>query len=143
MAVDTQIDLSRDWVTYIDTNRAMVELLERFCGGFTAGDAAAVTAVCDMSAGLTIVTSEEPILRGAQEFLAFLDRYAHGSIRYAWRWDHHEVVSHGDVAWLLATGIETAINEGVEVSHPYRMTVVAVRVGDRWVLAQAHGSSPH
>jgi hypothetical protein len=143
MALDTQNDRSHGWVTYIDTNRAMVDLLERFCGGFTAGDAAAVTAVCDMSAGLTIVTSEEPILRGAREFSAFLDRYAHGSTRYAWRWDHHEVMSHGDVACMLATGIETAINEGVEVSHPYRMTVVAVRVGESWMLVQAHGSSPH
>ena len=121
----------------------MVDLLERFCAGFTAGDAAAVTAPCDMSGELTIVTSEEPILRGARELMAFLERYAHGSTRYAWTWDRHDVATHGDIAWLLAIGTETAINESVEVSHPYRMTIVAARTGHRWMLAHAHGSSPH
>lgn len=47
----------------------MVDLLERFCSGFAAGDANAVMATCDMTDELTVVTSEQLVLRGANEFI--------------------------------------------------------------------------
>lgn len=50
---------------------------------------------------------------------------------------------YADVAWLLATGIETATTDAMVSSHPYRMTMVATRRGDHWSLVQVHGSSPH
>ncbi len=121
----------------------MVGLLDRFCGGFAAGDAAAVTATCNMSADLIVVTSEQAVLRGGAEFAAFLQRYEQAPTRYAWTWESHAVSGSGDVAWLLATGTETATTGALVRSHPYRMTMVAIRRDDQWSLAQVHGSSPH
>lgn len=121
----------------------MVGLLDRFCGGLAAGDAAAVIATCDMNADLIVVTSEERVLRGGVEFAAFLKGYEHGPTRYVWTWDRHEVSGYADVAWLLATGAETATTGAIVSSHPYRMTMVATRRGDHWSLVQVHGSSPH
>jgi ketosteroid isomerase-like protein len=128
-----------------DTNieHGMVNLLARFCRGFGAGDAAAVLATCDMTDELTIVTSEQLVLRGASEFAEFLDRYTRGPTRYEWTWDRLDVATDGNVAWLLATGTETASTAGITVSHPYRMTMVGTRRNGRWTLIQAHGSSPH
>ena len=126
-----------------DITGVMVGLLDRFCCSFAAGDAAAVSATCDMSADLIVVTSEERVLRGGVEFAAFLESYERGATRYAWTWDRREVFGCADVAWLLATGTETATTGAVVSSHPYRMTMVATRRGDHWSLVQIHGSSPH
>ena len=127
-----------------DTNieHGMVDLLERFCRGFAKGDATAVMATCDMTDELTIVTSEQLVLRGGSEFAEFLDRYIRGSTRYEWTWVRLDVATHGNVEWLLATGTETVNTARVTVSHPYRMTMVGTRRVGRWTLIQAHGSSP-
>ena len=127
----------------MDTTRTMVDLLERFCTGFASGDAEAIAATCTMTVELAIVTSEELVLRGGEEFATFLDRYMRGNTRYAWMWDRHDVATYGDVAWLLAIGTETATTGSAAVSHPYRMTMVATRTNDHWYLVQVHGSSPH
>jgi SnoaL-like domain len=63
----------------------------------------------------------------------------HPTATVAYRLD---VATHGNVAWLLATGTETANTAGVTVSHSYRMTLVGTRRAGRWTLIQAHGSSP-
>ena len=57
-----------------DTNieHGMVDLLERFCRSFAAGDATAIMATCDVTDELTVVTSEQLVLRGANEFAEFL-----------------------------------------------------------------------
>jgi ketosteroid isomerase-like protein len=128
--------------TDINMEDGMVDLLERFCSGFAAGDANAVMATCDMTDELTVVTSEQLVLRGANEFAEFLDRYIRGPTRYAWTWDRLDVATHDNVAWLLATGYPTANTAGVTVSHPYMMTMVGTRRLGRWTLVQAHGSCP-
>ncbi len=130
-------------MTNMDIASEIIGLLDRFCGGFAAGDTEAIAATCDMSPDLTVVTSEQLVLRGGDEVAAFLERYQRGATRYAWTWDRHDVASHGDTAWLLATGTETATTGPTVSSHPYRMTLVAISRGDHWALIHAHGSSPH
>lgn len=68
----------------MDIVSELVGLLDRFCGGLAAGDAAAVTATRDMNADLIVVTSEELVLRGGAEFAAFRQRYERGPTRYVW-----------------------------------------------------------
>jgi hypothetical protein len=127
----------------MDIASQMVGLLDRFCGGFAAGDAATVTAACDMNPDLIVVTSEQLVLRGGEELAAFLRDYERGPTRYAWAWDRHDVCGYADVGWLLATGTETATTGAMTSSNPYRMTMVATRRSGDWSLVQVHGSSPH
>lgn len=125
------------------TELAMIDVLDRFCSAFTRRDPGGVMALCAADVDLVVVTSESAILRGQAELRPFLDRYAVGPTTYSWRWDSRDVSQAGDVAWLLATGRETAVTGQRRTEHPYRMTMVAQRRQDAWLLLQVHGSSPH
>jgi uncharacterized protein (TIGR02246 family) len=126
-----------------ETEAAVVEMLERFCSGFSARDADALIGLFASDADVVAVSSEEALLRGPEELRGFFQRYAHGPTAYSWTWDRHAVSAAGDVAWLLAEGTETAAREGGEEHHPYRLTIVCERRNGRWLLLQVHGSSPH
>ena len=121
----------------------ILALHDRFCAGFAARDADAILATVLAGPEMAIVTSEEHLLRGEGEIAGFVRRYAKGSTTYSWTWERREVVAQGDVGWLLAVGTETASSEGAGHETPYRMTIVARRAGEDWLLAQVHGSSPH
>jgi uncharacterized protein (TIGR02246 family) len=125
------------------TDAELIAVLERFCSAFSDRDAEAVMSLFDPDPDLVVVTSEASLLRGPAELKRFLDRYVEGATTYSWKWDRHEVSKAGSVAWLLAEGTETAVTGGRLQQHPYRMTMVLERRGDRWVLMQVHGSSPH
>jgi ketosteroid isomerase-like protein len=92
---------------------------------------------------VVVVTSEQPLLRGHDELAAFLARYIEGPTTYSWEWHRYDFTTSGQVAWLLAEGVETATSNAAEETHPYRMTMVLERDGDHWSLVQVHGSSPH
>ena len=121
----------------------VVGALERFCSGFADRDAEAVMRLFGPDPDLVVVTSEDWLLRGPLELKRFLDRYVEGATTYSWKWDRHQVSGAGSVAWLVAEGMETAVTDGREEQHPYRMTMVLERREGRWVLMQVHGSSPH
>ena len=121
----------------------LIEVLNRFCSGFARRDAGAVLEVCAPDPDLIVVTSEEPLLRGDAEWRRFLDRYVEGPTTYSWEWERHDSSISGPVAWLLAEGTETATTGDHVVRHPYRMTMVLERREGRWLVRQAHGSSPH
>jgi uncharacterized protein (TIGR02246 family) len=118
-------------------------VLERFCAAFADRDAEAVIHLFVDDGDVVVVTSEEPLLRGAAELMGFLHRYVNGPTTYSWEWDRHDVAAAGSVAWLLAEGTETATSADHVERHPYRMTMVLERHSDRWFLRQVHGSSPH
>jgi uncharacterized protein (TIGR02246 family) len=125
------------------TVAALLEILERFCSRFAARDADGVMRLFARDADVVMVTSEESLLRGPDEVSAFLHRYAQGTTRYSWTWDRCDVSAAGVVGWLLAEGTETAAGDEGEERHPYRMSMVCERRDGRWLLVQAHGSSPH
>lgn len=120
----------------------LVGILEAFCDGFAQRDVDAVMGL-DLDPDVVVVTSEEALLRGADELRRFLDAYVGDETTYSWEWDRYDVSAVGSVAWLLAEGTELAETKGRQDRHPYRMTIVAERRGDVWVLRQVHGSSPH
>jgi ketosteroid isomerase-like protein len=126
-----------------DTNAELIEVLNRFCGGFANRDADAVVRACAPDPELVVVTSEETLLRGAHALREFLDRYLAGSTTYSWEWDHHDVCIAGRCAWLLAEGTETARGDEEIETHRYRMTMVLTRGEGGWLIRQVHGSSPH
>jgi ketosteroid isomerase-like protein len=121
----------------------LIGVLERFCSGFADRDAEAVMQLVDPGPDIVVVTSEESLLRGPVELRRFLDRYVEGATTYSWEWDRYDIATAGSVGWLLAEGTETATTGGRVEKHAYRMTMVLARDGDRWLLTQVHGSSPH
>ena len=116
---------------------------DAFCRGFAERDASAVLDLFADSGDVRCVTSEDAVLHDREEFERFLERYVAGGTTYSWEWDTRRVGGHADAAWLLAEGTETAADGTGEIRNAYRMTLTFVRTGDRWSLAQVHGSSPH
>jgi uncharacterized protein (TIGR02246 family) len=127
----------------VETEAALLEILERFCSGFAARDADGITRLFAPDADVVMVTSEESLLRGPDQVRAFLHRYAQGTTRYSWTWDRRDVSAAGAVGWLLAEGAETVAVEEREEKHPYRMSMVCEKRDGRWLLVHVHGSSPH
>ena len=125
------------------TEAALLEILESFCSGFAARDAAGVMRLFASDADVVMVTSEEALLRGPNQMRAFLERYVRGTATYSWTWDRRDVSAAWAVGWLLAEGTETAAADGREEKHPYRMSAVCEKRDGRWLLVQIHGSSPH
>ena len=121
----------------------LLELHERFCEGFAQRRPDLVLDTVADAPELVVVTSEETVLRSTGELRAFLERYAAGPTTYSWTWDRRDAATSNSWGCLLAVGTETASGEGGEQATPYRMTLVAERTDDRWVLLQVHGSSPH
>jgi hypothetical protein len=116
---------------------------DAFCRGFAERDAPAILDLFADSSEVMCVTSEDAVLHNREEFELFLGRYVAGDTTYSWEWDTRIVGGHGDAAWVLAEGTETAAHGTGEIRNAYRMTLTFVRTGDRWSLAQVHGSSPH
>jgi hypothetical protein len=90
-----------------------------------------------------MVTSEDALLRGPDVIRAFLRRYERGSTTYSWTWERRSASAAGTVGWLLAEGWENVAEGDHEGRHPYRMSMVCEKRDGRWLLLQAHGSSPH
>ena len=125
------------------TEKALLEILDRFCSAFTARDASGVIELFAPDVDVVMVTSEEALLRGPAEIAAFLHRYASGKTTYSWEWERRDVSRARRAGWLLAEGTETAAHEDQDEKHPYRMSMVCEQREGRWLLVQVHGSSPH
>jgi ketosteroid isomerase-like protein len=118
-------------------------LHDRFCAGFSARDAVAVLACVAPRPDVVVVTSEQPILRGADELGAFLADYVRGPTAYSWVWHDREAKVAETFGSVFAVGTETATNDTETHEMPYRMTLVAERIAGAYQLVQVHGSSPH
>jgi hypothetical protein len=124
------------------TEAEVIGVLQSFCSGFADRDVDRVMRLFD-ERDPTVVTSEEPVLRGRSELKSFLDRYIKGATTYSWEWDRYDIATPGSVACLLALGTETATTADRIEQHPYRMTMVLEHRAGCWLLIQVHGSSPH
>ena len=122
---------------------ALIATLDAFCTAFERRDRDAVMRLLAPGSAVTVVTSEEPLLRGQNELGRFLDIYVDGPTTYAWQWTRQEAFQAGSVGWLLAEGTETATTGGRQTTHPYRMTMVCENRDGGWWIRQVHGSSPH
>ncbi len=121
----------------------LLELHDRFCGGFAEKNPERVLSTVADTPDLVVVTSEDTILRGVTELREFLDGYVHGPTVYSWSWQVREPSCSGACGRMLAVGTETAATPDRQLQAPYRMTLVAERARRGWLLVQVHGSSPH
>lgn len=121
----------------------VVRVLDAFCDAIARRDVGVVSDLFLPRDDVMVVTSEDAVLRDRGQLEAFLERYARSPTIYTWEWERSTVAIAGDVAWLLAEGIETAARPGGDVRTQYRMTMLCQQHDGRWRIAQAHGSSPH
>jgi hypothetical protein len=126
-----------------ETEAELFELHDRFCSGFSNRDPEAVLATVANGADLVIVTSEDALLEGTEQFRAFLAHYVEGPTTYSWSWDRRQGAVVGGIGLLLAIGTELAATADRRVETPYRMTLAAMRLAEEWVIVQVHASSPH
>ena len=124
------------------SEEAVLRILDDFCTGFAHRDTERVMGLFADDPDIVIVTSEESVLRGPDELRGFLQSYERGPTAYSWSWGQRHVVTGDGFAWLVAQGHETATSADGEAIHPYRMTMVAERRDEGWMLVHAHGSSP-
>jgi ketosteroid isomerase-like protein len=121
----------------------VIRMLDAFCEAFARRDVDALRRLFLPREDVIVVTSEDAVLHDRSELEAFLGRYGDGPTTYSWKWKRSTVAIAGEVAWLLAEGVETAAHETRQVRTPYRMTMLCKRHDRRWLIAQVHGSSPH
>ena len=126
-----------------ETERAVLDVLDRFAEAVGARDAEAVLALFAADEDVCSIGSEAGELRrGHGEIATFLRRVLSAPQRYRWEWSRRDVSAQGDVAWLVAEGtsrIERA--SGVEEA-PYRLTAVLARRDAAWQILLFHGSEP-
>jgi ketosteroid isomerase-like protein len=128
----------------VDTPPAdVIDVLGAFCDALARRDVNAVVGLLVPGEDVVVVTSEDAVLRDRAQFEAFLKRYANGPTTYTWDWERSTVAVSGQVAWLLAEGVETATSPAGETRTPYRMTMLCQQHHGHWKIAQVHGSSPH
>ena len=125
------------------TSDEVTGLLDQFCEALARRDVDGVLRLFVPGDNVTVVTSDDAVLRRRRDWEAFVGRYVSGVVTYSWEWERHTVAAAGGVAWLLAEGVETATQAGQVQRTPYRMTMVCTCRGGRWLIAQLHGSSPH
>jgi len=63
-------------------------------------------------------------------------------IAYSFEWRWHLVSSEGSVAWVVAEGSVHTESADQHLILPYRLTLVLVNRGNKWLIAHSHGSEP-
>jgi ketosteroid isomerase-like protein len=81
-----------------------IGVLARFRAAVAARDTAGVLGSFAPDPDVLVVTSEQPLLRGHEELVAFVGGYAEGPTTYSWESRSCEVSAAGTAAWLLAQG---------------------------------------
>jgi ketosteroid isomerase-like protein len=92
---------------------------------------------------VTLVGSEAgEVAVGPGELRAFFQRIFARAGTFRFEWHTCRVSAGGDVAWFFADADAHYGEPEGAASVPYRTTGVLTRRGDRWLLAQYHGSEP-
>jgi hypothetical protein len=128
-----------------DTHQEILDLVRRLSDAISDGDPARVVAEFATTDAVVMFGSEqEEIAYGLQALTALWQRVLSRGHRYAWEWSDQRIARMGDVAWLSATATVALEQEAGSSKReiPYRLTLVVVREGARWAIAQYHGAEP-
>lgn len=80
--------------------------------------------------------------KGPKELRAFFEQLFTGPITYGYHWEEIDVEVAGDFAWAFANGRIETISAAGSHDHPYRVTAILRRTGNRWLWMHYHGSEP-
>ncbi|MEV8630061.1 nuclear transport factor 2 family protein [Streptosporangium sp. NPDC051023] len=115
------------------TERDVLELVGHWAAAEGAGDAVALDGL--LAADFVAVGPRGFVLEKEQ----WLARYRTDALRNtAFRFEHPQVRDYGDTAVVVGTQIQEATFQGNDAGGRFRVTLVAVRHGERWLVAGAH-----
>jgi ketosteroid isomerase-like protein len=91
-----------------------------------------------------LLVGSEPgeIAGGRAQLQSFFERIFERPIRISWEWDDIRASTSGEVCWLFAEGVVVLTADDRQIRAPYRLSGVLVRVHDKWLWRQFHGSEP-
>jgi uncharacterized protein (TIGR02246 family) len=72
----------------------------------------------------------------------FVKQLVSGPVVYSFEWESRSASAEGSVAWVFAEGSVRAKGPEQDVSSPYRLTLVLVNRGGKWLILHSHGSEP-
>ena len=89
-----------------------------------------------------IVGSEASEIEIGREQIAQMVKALSAGPAVRFNWTQTRSGSHGDVAWLFASGDVVVTDHGTDTRVPYRLTGVLERRNGAWKWRQFHGSEP-
>ena len=89
-----------------------------------------------------IVGSEASEIEIGREQIAQMVKALSAGPSVRFHWTQTRSGSHGDVAWLFASGEVVVTDHGADTRVPYRLTGVLERRNGAWKWRPFHGSEP-
>jgi ketosteroid isomerase-like protein len=124
-------------MTQADTQQQVLDLVQRWAAAERAGDPAALDALLD--ADFVGIGPRGFVLTRDQ----WLDRYRSGALRnQSFAVEEAQVRAYGDAAISVGVQVQQTTHQGRDVGGRFRLSLVAVRKGGRWLLAGLHLSGP-
>jgi len=125
------------------TETAIKKILEDLSDSLSSRDVQRALGLFASDADIVLLGSEEGEKAiGSRELENFLGRLFSRPMAYSLEWMWFLVSMEGSVAWVVAEGFVHARTADQHVSSPYRLTMVLVKRGDKWLIMHWHGSEP-
>jgi len=125
------------------TETALMKILEDLGEAFASKDVQRVLGHAAPDADLVMLGSEEGEKAiGRRELEDLLEGVYSRPMSYSLEWRWHSVSAEGAVAWVVAEGLVHVASADQHLSSPYRLTMVLVKRGDKWLMVHYHGSEP-
>jgi uncharacterized protein (TIGR02246 family) len=126
-----------------DTETAVMNVVNQFAEAFAKRDLNAMLALYAPDPDVVVIgTGGDEKRIGLAEIKALFERdfaqFRDASLKIVW----HSVSAAGPVAWVAADAIVRADTGNREIDLQVRLTFVLEQRGDRWLIAQFHGSAP-
>jgi uncharacterized protein (TIGR02246 family) len=125
------------------TEKAIMKILQDFNDGFTSKNIRQVLDLFADDANVILLGSEEGEKAIGRMELEKECRHLFSrpvELSLEWRW--HSVSVEDSVAWVVAEGLVHSRRADVHQSSPYRLTLVLVKRGKKWLIMHWHGSEP-
>ena len=125
------------------TETAVMKILEDLSDGLASRDVQRVLGLFATDADIVLLGSEEGEKAiGRIELENFLGRLFSRPMAYSFERRWFSVSMEGSVAWVVAECFVHAGTADQHVSSPYRLTMVLVKRGGKWLVMHFHGSEP-
>ena len=125
------------------TEKAVMKILQDLSNGCASKKVQQVLDLFAADADIVLLGSEEGEKAiGRRELENFLRRLFSRPMALSFEWRWYSVSVEGSVAWVVAEGLVHTRTADQHLSSPYRLTMVLVEKGDKWLIMHTHGSQP-
>jgi uncharacterized protein (TIGR02246 family) len=125
------------------TEKAVMKILQNFSNGCADKKVQQVLNLFATDANVVLFGSEEGEKTiGRAELEGQFRRLFSRPTVYSLEWRWHQVSVEDSVVWVVAEGLAHARTLDQHQSSPYRLTMVLVKRGNKWLITHYHGSEP-